>query len=117
MKYTKGPWHTFEIITRDKIKIQTIATVETDTELTAALANEDELVDLTIAGVHACDEQAKADARLIAAAPELFDSVVMAEKLLDQVLTQIGGIVIDIGFLNDFFNTARSAIRKVEGEG
>ena len=59
-------------------------------------------------------EQGRANVRLIQNAPELYEATKLAIVLLDQIMPQIGKLVIDIGALNQFFITARPTINLIE---
>lgn len=62
-------------------------------------------------------EEAEANARLIAAAPELLESVKLFLQFFDEMPKgQLGKIVCDIGILNQAFIISRRSIARAEGQ-
>ena len=62
------------------------------------------------------DETAKANARLIAAAPDLLEALRNADKLITQLMPGVRHIALqDYGFLNDTLMANTAAIAKATG--
>ena len=116
-RHTPGPWYPvpalFPDFTRPGKDISgwTIATVPTQEEIQETSG------DPTIAGIWGNSSQDRANAILMAAAPDLLVALKNANKLLTQLLPGVKFIVLqDYGFLNDTLIHADATIRKAEGE-
>jgi hypothetical protein len=99
MSYTPGPW-AIEKDSKDIVKVRAYATVATCT--TAGLWDSKRTQVIS-------PEECMANARLIAAAPELLEALEFALAALEDVF---GKNKVDVGAIN----TARAAIAKARGQ-
>ncbi len=95
-EYTTSPWQTdrtgFHVIKQEKDGVFTIAILQPMAEI-------------------------RANARLIAAAPELLEACEMQQKLIDDMVRFVGQMALqDYALLNEAPIKARAAIAKARGE-
>lgn len=103
--HTPGPWHT----------------APNASNMRSSIVNGEGGYDVAIAyplNGTITKEETEANARLIAVAPELLKAVQLANEFLDSLPEGwLGKTTGDVGALNDFLYTSRTAVAKVTGQG
>ncbi len=103
--YTKGPWEvTFPVVRASE-----------DKYIIADVGNREHLPSSKIR--KRPEDEERANARLIASAPELLEALKLFVQFFDEMPKgQLGRIVCDIGILNNAFIQSSKAIAKAESK-
>jgi hypothetical protein len=110
-KFTPGPWYVFTHPRLEEQGPHFSITTKEDYDLS------DEGEDTTLAGIWSGDPVDRANARLMAAAPQLLAALKNANELITLLIPGVKCIVLqDYGFLNNTCLEVEATIKLAEGE-